>query len=107
MAEAETAPLSWSGYAPDEVMAMVLARAPEQTNGQLRAAVRRAVLRVDGEAAVRRRERKRRERGVVLYPEHDGMATLSATLPAAEAVGTFAVQTPPVWVAVSAAPRPS
>ena len=69
----------------------VLARAPEQTNGQLRAAVRRAVLRVDGEAAVRRRERKRRERGVVLYPERDGMATLSATLPAAEAVGTFAV----------------
>ncbi|GAA3055994.1 HNH endonuclease signature motif containing protein [Pseudonocardia yunnanensis] len=69
----------------------VLPRAPEQTNGQLRAAVRRAVLRVDGEAAVRRRERKRRERGVVLYPERDGMATLSATLPAAEAVGTFAV----------------
>jgi hypothetical protein len=69
----------------------VLPRAPGQTNGQLRAAVRRAVLRVDGEAAARRRERKRRERGVVLYPERDGMATLSATLPAAEAVGTFAV----------------
>jgi hypothetical protein len=65
----------------------VLPRAPGQTNGQLRAAVRRAVLRVDGEAALRRRERKRRERGVVLYPERDGMATLSATLPAAEAVG--------------------
>jgi hypothetical protein len=69
----------------------VLPRAPGQTNGRLRAAVRRAVLRVDGEAALRRRERKRRERGVVLYPERDGMATLSATLPAAEAVGTFAV----------------
>jgi hypothetical protein len=69
----------------------VLARAPEQSNGQLRAAARRAVLRVVGEAAVRRRERKRRERGVALYPERDGMATLSVTLPAAEAVGTFAV----------------
>ncbi|GAA1205639.1 HNH endonuclease signature motif containing protein [Pseudonocardia alaniniphila] len=69
----------------------VLPQAPEQTNGQLRAAVRRAVLRADSEAALRRRERKRRERGVVLYPERDGMATLSATLPAAEAVGTFAV----------------
>ncbi|GAA3090073.1 hypothetical protein GCM10010464_62430 [Pseudonocardia yunnanensis] len=69
----------------------VLPRAPGQTNGQLRAAVRRAALRVDGEAALRRRERKQRERGVVLYPERDGMATLSATLPAAEAVGTFAV----------------
>ncbi|MCH6169590.1 HNH endonuclease signature motif containing protein [Pseudonocardia alaniniphila] len=69
----------------------VLPRAPEQTNGQLRAAVRRAVLRADSDSALRRRERKRRERGVVLYPECDGMATLSATLPAAEAVGTFAV----------------
>jgi hypothetical protein len=69
----------------------VLPRAPGQTNGQLRAAVRRAVLRVDGEAVVRRRERKRRERGVVPYPERDGMASLSATLPAAEAAGTFAV----------------
>ncbi|HEY4419047.1 MAG TPA: DUF222 domain-containing protein, partial [Pseudonocardia sp.] len=65
----------------------VLPRAPGQTNGQLRAAVRRAVLRVDGEAVVRRRERKRRGRGVVPYPERDGMASLSATLPAAEAVG--------------------
>ncbi|WP_433276349.1 DUF222 domain-containing protein [Pseudonocardia xinjiangensis] len=69
----------------------VLPRAPEQTTGQLRAALRRAVLGADGEAAARRRERKRRERAVVLYPERDGMATLSATLPAAEAVGAFAV----------------
>ncbi|WP_433275667.1 DUF222 domain-containing protein [Pseudonocardia xinjiangensis] len=69
----------------------VLPRAPEQTTGQLRAAVRRAVLRADSEAAARRHERKRRERAVVLYPERDGMATLSATLPAAEAVGAFAV----------------
>ncbi|WP_433273259.1 DUF222 domain-containing protein [Pseudonocardia xinjiangensis] len=69
----------------------VLPRAPEQTTGQIRAAVRRAVLRSDSEAAARRRERKRRERAVVLYPERDGMATLSATLPAAEAVGVFAV----------------
>ncbi len=73
------------------VEARVLPRAPEQTNGQLRAAVRRAVLRADGEAAQRRHRRKRRERGVVVYPERDGMAVLSATLPAAEAVGAFAV----------------
>ncbi|WP_433556668.1 DUF222 domain-containing protein [Pseudonocardia xinjiangensis] len=79
---------------PDAAMAVeqkVLARAPQQTTGQLRAALRRAVLRADSEAAARRRERKRRERAVVLYPERDGMATLSATLPAAEAVGVFAV----------------
>lgn len=73
------------------VEARVLPRAPEQTNGQLRAAVRRAVLRADSEAAQRRHRRKRRERGVVVYPERDGMAVLSATLPAAEAVGAFAV----------------
>ncbi|WP_344016924.1 HNH endonuclease signature motif containing protein [Pseudonocardia xinjiangensis] len=79
---------------PDAATAVeqkVLARAPQQTTGQLRAALRRAVLRADSEAAARRRERKRRERAVVLYPERDGMATLSATLPAAEAVGVFAV----------------
>ncbi|NMH76036.1 HNH endonuclease signature motif containing protein [Pseudonocardia xinjiangensis] len=69
----------------------VLPRAPQQITGQLRAALRRAVLRADSEAVARRRERKRRERAVVLYPERDGMATLSATLAAAEAVGVFAV----------------
>jgi len=79
---------------PDAAAAVerrVLPRAPRQTNGQLRAAVARAVKREDTDAAERRRQRKQRERGVVLYPERDGMATLSATLPAAEAVGVFAV----------------
>jgi Domain of unknown function (DUF222) len=69
----------------------VLPRAPRQTNSQLRAAVARAVARADTGAAERRRERKKRERGVRLYPERDGLATLSATLPAAEAVGVYAV----------------
>jgi hypothetical protein len=77
--------------AAEAVEQKVLTRAPQQTTGQLRAALRRAVLRADHEAAARRRERKRRERAVVLYPERDGMATLSATLSAAEAVGVFAV----------------
>lgn len=69
----------------------VLGRAGRQTLGQLRESVRRAVLRIDSEAAERRHQRKRRERKVVLYPERDGMATLAATLPAAEAVGVYAV----------------
>lgn len=73
------------------VEARVLPKAPQQTNGQLRAAVRRAVLTEDPEAAERRQRRRRRERRVVLYPERDGMATLSATMPAAEAVGVYAV----------------
>ena len=60
-------------------------RAPRQTTRQLRAAVARAVKREDGAAAEHRRERRQRERAVVLHPERDGIATLSATLPAAEA----------------------
>ncbi|NMH96973.1 DUF222 domain-containing protein [Pseudonocardia acidicola] len=73
------------------VQARVLPSAPKQTPGQLRAAVRRAVHQVDERAAERRHERQRRKRAVALYPERDGMATLSATLPAVEAVGVYAV----------------
>jgi hypothetical protein len=69
----------------------VLPRASQQTNSQLRAAVQRAVQRADPGACEERRERKKKERGVRLYPERDGVATLSATLPAAEAVGVYAV----------------
>ncbi|MGH3938949.1 MAG: DUF222 domain-containing protein [Pseudonocardiaceae bacterium] len=69
----------------------VLAKAPDQTPGQLRAATRRAVLSTDPAAARERAERARRERGVRMWPEPDGMATLSAYLPAADAVGVFAV----------------
>jgi hypothetical protein len=54
-------------------------------------AVRRAVLTADPAAARQRAERARRERGVQLWPQPDGMATLSAYLSAAEAVGAFAV----------------
>lgn len=73
------------------VEAKVLAKAAKQTPGQLRAATRRAVLSTDPAAAQERAERARRERGVRMWPEPDGMATLSAYLPAADAVGVFAV----------------
>jgi Domain of unknown function (DUF222) len=69
----------------------VLATARQQTPGQLRAATRRAVLTADPSAARERTEQARRERGVRMWPEPDGMATLSAYLPAADAVGVFAV----------------
>ncbi|MBV9141908.1 MAG: DUF222 domain-containing protein [Pseudonocardiales bacterium] len=69
----------------------VLATAQKQTPGQLRAATRRAVLTADPAAARKRAERARRERGVRMWPEPDGMATLSAYLPAEDAVGVFAV----------------
>lgn len=80
-----------STHTAARVEAHVLQRAPQQTTGQLRAALRRAVLREDADAAARRATRKRRERTVILYPERDGMATFSATLPAVDAVGIFAV----------------
>ncbi|MGQ0779187.1 MAG: DUF222 domain-containing protein [Pseudonocardiales bacterium] len=73
------------------VEAKVLAKAGKQTPGQLRAATRRAVLSTDPAAARERAERARRERGVRMWPEPEGMATLSAYLPAADAVGVFAV----------------
>ncbi|HWR47446.1 MAG TPA: DUF222 domain-containing protein, partial [Pseudonocardiaceae bacterium] len=69
----------------------VLATAGRQTPGQVRAATSRAVLTADPAAARKRAERARRERGVRMWPEPDGMATLSAYLPAAEATGVFAV----------------
>ena len=69
----------------------VLDRAGEQTPGQLRAAVRRAVLRADPDAVQRRCEQATRQRGVWLQDEPDGMATLYARLPAADAVGCYAV----------------
>lgn len=71
--------------------AAVLPRAPQLTLGQLRALLRREILAADPAAAAARHRRARRERSVVLYPERDGMANLSATLPAAEALGVFAV----------------
>ncbi|MGI9064534.1 MAG: DUF222 domain-containing protein [Pseudonocardiaceae bacterium] len=69
----------------------VLARAARQTPGQLRASVRRAVLRADPDAVRRRHTAAVRERGVWLHELPDGMAMLSACLPAAEAVGVDAV----------------
>jgi len=86
---AETANLSDEHTA--EVEQQVLAKAHRQAPGQLRVATRRAVLSTDPAAVRKRAEQARRERGVQMWPEPDGMATLSAYLPAADAVGVFAV----------------
>ncbi len=87
--DAETLNLSEEHIAAVETQ--VLAKAQKQTPGQLRAATRRAVLSADPAPARERAERARRERGVQMWPEPDGMATLSAYLPAGDAVGVFAV----------------
>jgi hypothetical protein len=63
----------------------VLERAPEQTLGQLKAALKRAVIRVDPEGAAARHNAARRDRRVSLNEEPDGMASLWALLPAPDA----------------------
>jgi len=68
------------------VEARVLERAPSQTAAQLRAAVKRAIIAVDPDGAQERHEAARKGRRVALNPEDDGMASLWALLPAADAL---------------------
>ena len=72
------------------VEARVLPRAPEQTTGQLRASLARAVLAVDPAAAEVRHERAVAERQVTVRPLPDGMAGLWALLPADGATALYA-----------------
>jgi hypothetical protein len=67
------------------VEARVLPDAGEQTTGQLRAALARAVIAVDPEAAVRRREEAQRDPRVRRWQEDAGTAALAGSgLPPAE-----------------------
>ena len=56
---------------------------------QVRALVRRAVLHADPEGTQRRQEQARADRRVVLTPLDDGMAELTAFLPAEQAVAVY------------------
>ena len=68
-----------------QVEARILARAGQQTTGQLRAAVARAVLAVDPEAAIRRREEAQKDPRVRRWREDTGTAALAGyCLPPAE-----------------------
>jgi Domain of unknown function (DUF222) len=72
------------------VEAQILPRAAEQTPGQLRAAVRRAVLQVDPGGAERRHQHRTTYRAVILQPGEDGAADLTAVnLDAADAVAAY------------------
>jgi Domain of unknown function (DUF222) len=72
------------------VEAQVLPRAAEQTPGQLRAAARRAVLRIDPHGAEHRRQERIRDRAVIIDPGEDGTAQLTAVnLDAADAVAAY------------------
>ena len=64
------------------VEARVLPRAPRQTVSQLRECTKRAVARIDADAAVKRLVAAVRERKVTVQPGEDGMAVVTAVLPA-------------------------
>jgi hypothetical protein len=69
------------------VEARVLADAPGQTTGQLRAAVRRRVMEIDPEAAIRRREKAQQDERVETWTEPSGTAALAGRdLPPADVI---------------------
>jgi hypothetical protein len=69
----------------------VLPHAAGQTTGQLRAAVRRAVLAIDPEGADQRRRDTERSAKVGLYPGEEGTATLTgSSLPGIQAAAAMA-----------------
>lgn len=59
------------------------------TPGQLRRKFRRAVQRIDPDAAVTRRKEAARKRAVQIDPEPEGMATISARLSAIDATAVY------------------
>jgi len=69
----------------------VVERAGQQTPGQLRAALRRAVITVDPAAAERRRKEAERRARVGLYADQEGTATISGhNLPGIQACAAMA-----------------
>lgn len=68
--------------AAQAVETRILPRAPEQTLGQLRSSLARAVLAADPTGAEARHEGAALDRRVVVTPLPDGMAELWALLPA-------------------------
>src|SRR5665213_722940 len=74
-----------------EVEAIALARAGDQTNAQLKKAVRKAAIAADPVAAQKRHVAAKNERGVWLTPLDDGMAELRAVMAAADALKVYNV----------------
>jgi hypothetical protein len=71
------------------VQQRILERAPEQTVGQLKAALKRAVIAVDPEGAAERHRAARRDRRVSINEEPDGMASLWALMSAPDAQASY------------------
>jgi len=74
-----------------EVLTVVLGKVDGRTPAQLRGVVRRAVIRVDADAASRRRRAAARERRVFVSPERDGMALFGAHLRAPDAMEAYRI----------------
>ena len=73
------------------VESAVLPKAGGQTSGQLRVALRRAVIAADPDGAEQRRRDAQRHAKVSLYPDPEGTATLAATrLPGVHAAAGMA-----------------
>jgi len=74
-----------------QVEARVVPAAGRQTTGQLRAAVRRAVLAIDPDGAEQRQRDTERSAKLALYPGEEGTATLTGScLPGLEAAAAMA-----------------
>ncbi|MEV3858556.1 DUF222 domain-containing protein [Streptomyces sp. NPDC050095] len=68
-----------------EVEWMLADRLPEQSAGQTRQAVRKAILKADPEGAEERHRTRCRDRETLHYAQDDGMAVFGAYLPAEQA----------------------
>jgi hypothetical protein len=87
---AEATAFLTNGHAA-QVEDRVLPHAAGQTTGQLRAAVRRAVLAVDPEGAEQRRRDTERSAKISLYPGEEGTGTLTGScLPGLQAAAAMA-----------------
>jgi uncharacterized protein DUF222 len=76
-----------------EVESAVLNKAPQLSNGRLKAALRKALITVDPIAAQQRCRIAKNERGVWITPLDDGVAELRALLSAPDAVVVYNVLT--------------
>jgi hypothetical protein len=76
-----------------EVEVIVLAKAGDQTNAQVKKAVRKAAIAADPVAAQQRHVAAKNERGVWLTPLDDGVAEVRAVMAAADAAKVYNVLT--------------
>jgi hypothetical protein len=74
-----------------DVLALVLPKVDGRTPAQLRGILRRAVIKVDADAAARRRREEIRKRRVFVSSEADGMALFGSYLPAADAMEAYRI----------------